>query len=175
MSVGDRDSALVTPLSVLRFLAGQRPRVYLVLQSLLYRYASFLLSHHWSALVPGAYLWDDKLYAMIKRDFRQPVLKGASEDTKAEPDRRESEWVEIIEHFYRLTHEIAHEFRSRFGQATFLSLDGRQISVLPVADDLGYKVITLVAGSPPEGAKAFCLAAGGTTRCSQASTTDDGV
>ena len=152
---GDRGSALVTPLSVLRFLAGQRPRVYLVLQSLLYRYASFLLSQRWSALVPGAYLWDDKLYTMIRRDFRQPVLKGVSEHATAEQNRHESEWVEIIEHFYRLTHEIAHEFRSRFGQAAFLSLDGRQMSVLPVADDLGYKVITLVAGSPPEGAKAL--------------------
>ncbi|MBV7515873.1 MarR family transcriptional regulator [Pseudomonas sp. PDM25] len=152
---GDRGSALVAPLSVIRFLAGQRPRVYLVLQSLLYRYASFLLSQRWSALVPGAYLWDDKLYAMIRRDFRQPVAKVTGEDTPAETERREGEWVEIIEHFYRLTHEIAHEFRSRFGQATFLSLDGRQMSVLPVADDLGYKVITLVAGSHPEGAKAF--------------------
>ncbi|VVP61627.1 hypothetical protein PS870_06386 [Pseudomonas fluorescens] len=152
---GDSHSALVTPLSVLRFLAGQRPRVYLVLQSLLYRYASFLLSQRWSALVPGAYLWDDKLYAMIRRDFRQPVLKGGSEHATAEQSRHESEWVEIIEHFYRLTHEIAHEFRSRFGQATFLSLEAAQMSVLPVADDLGYKVITLVTGSPPEGAKAF--------------------
>lgn len=152
---GDRGSALVTPLSVLRFLAGQRPRVYLVLQSLLYRYASFLLSQRWSALVPGAYLWDDKLYAMIKRDFRQPVLKVTAEHATTEQSRQESEWVEIIEHFYRLTHEIAHEFRSRFGQATFLSLEAAQMSVLPVADDLGYKVITLVAGSPPEGVKAF--------------------
>lgn len=152
---GDRDSALATPPSVLYFLVGQRPRVYPVIQSLLYRYASFLLSRRWSDLVPGAYLWDDKLYAMIRRDFRQPVAKVTGEDTPAETERREGEWVEIIEHFYRLTHEIAHEFRSRFGQATFLSLDGRQMSVLPVADDLGYKAITLVVNSSPSSAKAF--------------------
>jgi hypothetical protein len=79
----------------------------------------------------------------------------AGEDATAEPGVWEAEWVEIIEHFYRLTHEIAHEFRSRFGQASFLSLDAVQMSVLPVAEDLGYKVITLVVNSPPAGAKAF--------------------
>jgi DNA-binding Lrp family transcriptional regulator len=154
-SSGRSDWESSTPLCVIRFLMGQRSRVYPVLQIRLYRYASFLLSHHWRALVPGAYLWDDKLYAMIGNDFRQPVPKVASEDNTAEPDRREAEWVEIIEHFYRLTHEIAHEFRSRFGQATFVSLDGRQMSVLPVADDLGYKVIVLVVRSSSTDAQEF--------------------
>ncbi|AZE62729.1 MULTISPECIES: hypothetical protein [Pseudomonas fluorescens group] len=146
-SRGRSDWELSTPLCVIRFLMGQRPRVYPVLQVMLYRYASFLLSQRWSDLLPGAYLWDDELYAMIRRDFRQPVPKAAGEDTTAEPGSREDEWVEIVEHFYRLTHEIAHEFRSRFGHASFLSLDGVQMSVLPVADDLGYKAITLVVGS----------------------------
>lgn len=88
-----------------------------VLQSMLYRYASFLLSRHCSALLPGAYQWDDELYEMIKYDFLQPVSKVAGEDATAEPGVWEVEWMEIIEHFYKLTHEIAHEFRSRFGQA----------------------------------------------------------
>ncbi|SDV01002.1 hypothetical protein [Pseudomonas mucidolens] len=154
-SSGRSDWELSTPLCVIRFLVGQRSRVYPVLQSMLYRYASFLLSRHWSALFPGAYLWDDELYAMIRSDFRQPVMKVAGQDTTTDPDGREAEWVEIIEHFYRLTHEIAHEFRSRFGQAGSLPLDGVQMSVLPVADDLGYKAITLVVNSPPASAKTF--------------------
>ncbi|WP_167368579.1 hypothetical protein [Pseudomonas frederiksbergensis] len=146
---------MVTPLSVIRFLMGQRARVYPVLQSMLYRYASFLLSRHWSALLPGAYLWDDELYEMIRRDFRQPEPKGVGKGGTAEPDCWVPEWVEIIEHFYRLTHEIAHEFRSRFSQASFLSLGAVQMSVLPVADDLGYKVITLVVSPALIDAKAF--------------------
>lgn len=154
-SRGRSDWELSTPLCVIRFLMGQRSRVYPVLQIMLYRYASFLLSHHWRALLPGAYLWDDRLYEMIRRDFRQPVMKVVGQDTTTDPDGRDAEWVEIIEHFYRLTHEIAHEFRSRFGQASFLLLDGVQMSVLPVAEDLGYKAITLVVNSPPAGAKAF--------------------
>lgn len=154
-SSGRSDWDLSTPLCVIRFLVGQRLHVYPVLQIMLYRYASFLLSRRWSALLPGAYLWDDELYEMIRRDFRQSVPKVVGDDTTAEPGSREDEWVEIIEHFYRLTHEIAHEFRSRFGQASFLSLDGVQMSVLPVADDLGYKAITLVVNSLPASAKAF--------------------
>lgn len=154
-SSGRSDWELSTPLCVIRFLVGQRSRVYPVLQSMLYRYASFLLSRHWSALLPGAYLWDDELYAMIRSDFRQPLPKVAGEDAIADSGIREAEWVEIIEHFYKLTHEIAHEFRTRFGQASFLSLDAVQMSVFPVAEDLGYKVITLVVNSPPEGEKAF--------------------
>ncbi|MBD8557106.1 hypothetical protein IFT91_00425 [Pseudomonas fluorescens] len=154
-SSGRSDWELSTPLCVIRFLVGQRSRVYPVLQSMLYRYASFLLSRHWSALLPGAYLWDDELYAMIRSDFRQPLPKVAGEDAIADSGVREAEWVEIIEHFYKLTHEIAHEFRTRFGQASFLSLDAVQMSVFPVAEDLGYKVITLVVNSPPEGEKAF--------------------
>ncbi|MCO7036126.1 hypothetical protein NAG83_06380 [Pseudomonas carnis] len=143
---GRSDWELSTPLCVIRFLVGQRSRVYPVIQIMLYRYASLLLSQHWSAFLPGAYLWDDELYAMIRRDFRQPVPKVGGDNTTAEPGSREDEWVEIIEHFYRLTHEIAHEFRSRFGQAGSLSLDGVRMSVLPIADDLGYKAITLVVG-----------------------------
>lgn len=152
---GDGDSDWVTPLSVIRFLAGQRARVYPVLQSMLYRYASYLLSQRWSDLLPGAYLWDDRLYAMIRGDFRQPVPKVTGEDTTAEQDSLDADWVEIIEHFYRLTHEVAHEFRSRFSQATFLPLEAVQMSALPVADDLGYKVIALVLSPAPSGAKAF--------------------
>lgn len=153
---GDRsDRELSTPMPVIRFLVGQRFRVYPVLQSMLYRYASFLLSERWSALASGAYLWDEKLYAMIKRDFRQPVPQETGEDIAVELDRWESEWVEVIEHFYRLTHEIAYEFRRRFGQAAFLSLDAVQMRLLPVADNLGYQVIALVVRSPLKDAPEF--------------------
>lgn len=152
---GARHPDSVTPISVARFLVGQRPRVYAVLQSMLYRYASFLLSHHWRALLPGAYLLDDRLYEMIKLDFRKPVLKLTGENVVAEQAKLDAEWVEIIEHFYTLTHEIAHEFRSRFGQATFLQFESAQMSVLPVADDLGYKVIAMVLRSTSSGAEGF--------------------
>lgn len=150
---GDRGCTPVTPLSVIRFLQGQRSRVYPVLQVMLYRYASFLLSHHWCALLPGAYLWDDQLYAMISTDFRKPVAQVAS--GSAGEARLDAEWVEIIDHFYGLTHEVAHEFRSRFVQASSLSLDTVQMSILPVADDLGYKVITLVIKSAAPAKEAF--------------------
>ncbi|OKA19234.1 hypothetical protein BOH74_18845 [Pseudomonas versuta] len=145
----------VTPISVIRFLVGQRPRVYSVLQIMLYRYASLLLSHHWRALLPGAHLWDDGLYEMIKLDFRKPVLKVVGEGATSEQDRLDAEWVEIIEHFYKLTHDIAHEFRSRFGQASFLQFASAHMSLLPAADDLGYKVISMVARLSPVGSKEF--------------------
>lgn len=92
---------------------------------------------------------------MIKLDFRKPVLMVPDESAAAEQARLDAEWVEAIEHFYKLAHDIAHEFRSRFGQATFLQFDSVQMSLLPVADDLGYKVITMVVSSSPVGSKEF--------------------
>jgi DNA-binding HxlR family transcriptional regulator len=148
-------SKVMAPLSVIRFLMGQQPRIYPVLQTMLYGYASFLLSHHWLALMDSVYLRDDKLYAMIEGDFRKPVPSLIGEGTAAEQASLDTEWAEVIKYFYRLTHEIAHEFRSRFGQATFLPLDAVQMSVFSGARGLGYEAIAMVVKSPPAGTKAF--------------------
>ncbi|MEO8488609.1 hypothetical protein [Pseudomonas sp.] len=144
----------VTPITVIRFLAGQRRRVYPVIQVMLYRYASFLLSRHWATL-PDGYFEDISLYEMIKLDFRKPALKVAGEDSPAEQDRCEVEWVEIIRYFYTLAYDIAQAFRSRYAQATFLRFDSVQMSLIPVADDLGYRVITMVVRSPSKAAREF--------------------
>lgn len=147
--------APTTPISVIRFLGGQQARVYAVLRTMLYRYASFLLSRHWAALTSGGYLQDNQLYEMIRLDFRKPVLTNASEGSTAQQSRIDSEWLEIIEHFYTLAHEIALEFRSRFGQANSLDFESTQMSMLPVVGHRDDKAIVMVMSPSLVGAKEF--------------------
>ena len=130
-----------TPAAFLDFLNGTKGRALLpVLQIVLYRYASYLLSSHWSALKLDAAIEDDSLREDIRNDFRE--------------SKAGIEWDVVVNHFYRLAISIAKVFRSRFSQAARIDSANAGFSILPVAQDLGYDVITLLVwpAQPEQGA-----------------------
>lgn len=133
-------NASTTPRPVVRFLWRQRPRVFAVLQLLLSRYASYLLSHHWSALGAHVSHIDDELRKMISRDLRKPAPSSP-----LDAELGESGWEVIIEHFRELTVELAKEYRSRFQETSEVFFDWLELCVIPVPAERGYEAITLLA------------------------------
>lgn len=102
-------SASMTPRPVLRFLCRQRPEVFAVLQLLLSRHASHLLSRHWSSFDAPAGHIVDELRMLICRDLRKPAPISP-----ADAECGERDWQAIIEHFCELALELAEEYKSRF-------------------------------------------------------------
>lgn len=140
-----------TPPSVIHFLAGQRRAVFVVLQLMLYRYAAYLLSHHWNKLVAGKGLADSKLWGMIEEDFRQPPSDDIDDGLSMH------DWDQVCGHFYKLAMEVACEFRSRFSQANWIDFSTVDVCILPTADDLGYKAITLMLRPAPSHLDRFAV------------------
>ncbi|MFL1492153.1 hypothetical protein [Pseudomonas antarctica] len=137
----------MTPRPVLRFLWRQRPEVFVVLQLLLSRYASYLLSHHWSNLETPALHVNDELRRMICSDLRKPAPS-----TPLDAERGEGDWQVIIEHFCELVLELAEEYRSRFEQADWIFFEWLEFCIIPVSDVKAYEAITLlVLGSTEQG------------------------
>ena len=130
-----------TPQAVIRFLAGQKIEVFEVLQHMLLRHASDLLSRHWFDLGNGVQIDAGWLEENIAAALRKP---SAFEEEQAETELRE-----VVEHFCRLVFEMAQEFRSRFGQANWVGFEPGCLSILPASAGAGYKVITLVLQPPP--------------------------
>lgn len=142
----------MTPRPVLRFLWRQRLEVFAVLQQLLSRYASYLLSHHWSNLGTPAVHINEELRKMICNDLRKPAPLSPIDAERAERD-----WQEIIEYFSEMALELAEEYKSRFEQAPWIFFELLDIRILPVPDKHGYEAITmLVRGSPEK----LCLILG---------------
>ncbi|WP_122425023.1 hypothetical protein [Pseudomonas viridiflava] len=133
-------NAITTPRPVVRFLWRQRPQVFAVLQLLLSRYASYLLSHHWSALGAHAGHVDDELRKRISRDLRKPAPSSP-----LDAELGESGWEVIIEHFRELAVELAKEYRSRFQETSEVFFDWLELCVIPVPAERGYEAITLLA------------------------------
>ena len=133
-------NASMTPRPVVRFLWRQRPAVFAVLQLLLSRYASYLLSHHWSALGANASHIDDELRKMISRDLRKPAPSSPLDS-----ELGESGWEVIIEYFRELAVELAKEYRSRFEETSEVFFDWLELCVIPVPAERGYEAITLLA------------------------------
>ena len=130
-----------TPQAVIRFLAGQKIEVFEVLQHMLLRHASDLLSLHWFDLGHGEQVDAGWLQQNIAAALRKP---SALEEGQAE-----TELGEVVEHFCRLVFEMAQEFRSRFGQANWVGFEPGCLSILPASEGAGYNVITLVLQPPP--------------------------
>ena len=130
-----------TPQAVIRFLAGQKIEVFEVLQHMLLRHASDLLSRHWFDLGNGVQIDAGWLEENIAAALRKP---SAFEEGQAKTELRE-----VVEHFCRLVFEMAQEFRSRFGQANWVGFEPGCLSILPASAGAGYKVITLVLQPPP--------------------------
>ncbi|MFL1552992.1 hypothetical protein ACI77I_28610 [Pseudomonas sp. D47] len=133
------NSASVTSRPVLRFLWGQRPEVFVMLQLLLSRYASHLLSRHWSRFGAPAGHVIDELRLMICGDLRKPAPTSPAD---AECGVRD--WQAIIEHFCELALELAEEYMSRFEQVSQVFFDWLDLCVIPVPAERGYDVITLL-------------------------------
>lgn len=137
----------MTPRPVLRFLWRQRPEVFAVLQLLLSRYASYLLSHHWSTLGAPAGHVDNELRKMICSDLRKPAPS-----LPLNAERGERDWQVIIEHFCGLALELAEEYKSRFEQADWIFFEWLELCIIPVSDVNAYEAITLlVLGSTEQG------------------------
>lgn len=133
------------PNPVLRFLWRQRPEAFAVLQLQLSRYASYLLSHHWSTIGTSTDHVDDELREMICSDLRKPAPSSPLDAERAERD-----WHEIIEHFRKLTWELAEDYKSRFEEAPWIFFELLDIRILPVPDKRGYEAITLLVRGSSE-------------------------
>ena len=142
----------MTPRPVLRFLWQQRPEVFAVLQLLLSRYASYLLSHHWSNLGTPTVHVNDELRKMICSDLRKPAPS-----LPLDAERGERDWQEIIEHFRELALELAEEYKSRFEQAPWILFELLDMRILPVPDGRGYEAISLLVRG---GSDQCCLIVG---------------
>ncbi len=143
--------SIETPLGVIRFLAGQRRAVFVVLQLMLYRYATHLLSGHWNLLATEKVPADTRLWGMIEECFRQPPSGGCDGELSRH------DWDQVCGYFYKLAVEIACEFRSRFDQSNWIDFDSVNVCILPTADDLGYKAITLMLRPAPSHLDRFAV------------------
>lgn len=132
-----------TPAAVIRFLAGQEPAVFTVLQLQLLHYASDLLARCWSGLGAEHGVDEAWLRDRIARDLRKP---SRPDGDQGEAD---GEWQVVISYFCRLVFEIARDYRWRFGQADWIGYDSGDVSILPVLQDTGYWIITLLLRPPP--------------------------
>ena len=146
-----------TPNSLVSLLAGQQSRVFLVFQNLLYRYASRLLSCHWQKLAADLPVEDSELIAWIANDFIKFPKSGPAVENDLEheagPDDVEASFLkdgpdgaadQTCAQIYELALEVAHEYRSRFGQVNWVDFATADIRILPTMDDLGYRAITIL-------------------------------
>lgn len=135
---------LTAPVSVLRFFSGQKRAVFTQLQHLLNRYASRLLTLYWQSLIDEAPVDDVELRGQVNADLRRPEPAGKCE--VAVGPRREAcvDFGQVCEYVYSLAVEVAREYRARFGQADWVVFSDAEIRILPTADDLGYRAITIM-------------------------------
>lgn len=146
-----------TPASLLRLLAGQPPKVFFLLQHLLCRYASHLLSRHWQKLASDKPIEDAELRAWIERDFiKVPKHAQATEiDPEQEAGRGGAmasdlkdgaggEAGQTCACIYALVMEIARDYRARFGQADWVDFEAADIRILPNMSYFGYRAITIL-------------------------------
>jgi len=145
------------PNCLVRLLAGQQWRVFLVFQNLLYRYASRLLSCHWQTLAADLPVDDSELIAWIANDFIKFPKSGPAIENDPEyeagPDDVEASFLkdgaggaadQTCAQIYKLALEVAHEYRSRFGQVNWVDFASADIRILPTMDELGYRAITIL-------------------------------
>jgi hypothetical protein len=134
------------PWTVIQFLWRQRRGVFNAVQLHLAKYASYLLSSHWSNLGGHTGRIDgEALRKMISSDFRKPTASPP-----ADAERVEREWQEVIEYFCELVFEMAEDFKSRFEQAPWVFFELLDIRILPVPDKHGYEAITLLVRGSSE-------------------------
>lgn len=127
-----------SPVPVVKFLAGQNERVFAVVQVMLFRYVSYLLTNHWKDLGGGRPVARETVSGLISRDFRQP-----DEDC---------EWSAILDHFYERAIEIAEDFKDRFSQVPNVEFAAVEICIIPPALHQDYKTITMAVWQLREGA-----------------------
>lgn len=150
-------SGIETPVSLLRLLAGQPPKVFFLLQHLLCRYASHLLSRHWQKLASEKQIEDAELRAWIEKDFIKAPKSAQARKVDIEPEAgicgeaashlRDSmgrEAKEACAHIYVCAMEIARDYRARFGQANWVDFEAAHIRILPIMSDIGYRAITIL-------------------------------
>lgn len=165
-----RESGVVlVPVGLAQIWAGQRQPVFFLLQHLLYRYASHLLSHHWRRLASDVPIEDAELRALIKSDFvrnRNPMVAeergGLMEESDSEvatesTDGTDSNAKQVCSSIYTMAMEVAHEYRARFGQLNWVDFEAADIRILPAMDDLGYKSITIMLQPAPVGLGRFSV------------------
>jgi hypothetical protein len=116
-----------------------RPEVFVLLQLLLSRYASPLLSRHWSSFDAPAGHIVDALRLMICRDLRKPAPTSP-----ADAERGARDWQAIIECICGLALELAEEYKSRFEQASQVFFGGLELCIIPVLAERGYEAIALL-------------------------------
>lgn len=134
-----------TPWAVTRFLAGQRGVVFSLLQIMLLQFASELLARHWRELGAEDFVDDGWVRERIEEHLRKPsTFEGGQDDA----DR---EWKAVIAYFHGEVLKIARDYRSRFEQAGWIEFDSGGLSILPILQDEGYTIITVLLQQPPEG------------------------
>lgn len=143
----DKKTGLIevtTPATVLCFFSGQKRAVFAQLQLLLGRYASRLLSLYWQSLVEEAPIEDAELRRRIKADLRRPESAGKGEMAIGPGGEACIDFDQVCGYVYSLAVEVAREYRARFGQADWVGFSDAEIRILPTADDLGYRSITIM-------------------------------
>ncbi|NMY75870.1 hypothetical protein [Pseudomonas sp. WS 5071] len=133
-----------TPGAVIRFLAGQKIEVFELLQHMLLRHASDLLSRHWLDL--------DRVHPIDAGWLLANIAAALRKSLALEDGQANTELEEVVEHFGRLVFDIAREFKVRFDQVTWIGFEPGCLSILPASANAGYQVITLVLQPPPLGA-----------------------
>ncbi|WP_131187617.1 hypothetical protein [Stutzerimonas kirkiae] len=132
-----------TPLAVIRFLAGQKGVVFRLLQFMLLQYASELLARHWHEIGTKDFVDDGWVRERIEGNLRKPSTPEGGQDDA------DKEWKAVIAYFHGEVFKIARDFRSRFGQADWIEFDSGGLSILPVLQDTGYSIITVLLQPPP--------------------------
>ncbi|WHL27444.1 hypothetical protein QJS63_23940 [Pseudomonas juntendi] len=133
-----------TPSAVIRFLAGQRSRIFRLLQFVLLQYASELLARHWRELGNKDFVDDGWVRERIEGGLRKPSTPEGDQDDV------EKEWKAVIDYFHGEGLKIARDYRSRFGQADWIEFDSVGLRILPVLQDTGYSIITVLLQPPLE-------------------------
>lgn len=132
-----------TPLAVIRFLAGRRRRIFRHLQIMLLQYASDLLARHWRELGTKGFVDDGWVRERIEGNLRKPSTPEGGQDDA------DKEWKAVIDYFHGEVLKIARDYRSRFGQADWIEFDSVGLRILPVLQDTGYSIITVLLHPPP--------------------------
>ncbi|OLU27377.1 hypothetical protein BVH03_14255 [Pseudomonas sp. PA15(2017)] len=133
-----------TPQAVIRFLTGQGGRIFRLLQIMLLQYASELLARHWRELGDKDFVDDGWVREKIEENLRKPSTPEGGQDDA------DKEWKAVIAYFHGEVLKIARDYRSRFGQADWIEFDSRGLSILPVLQDKGCSIITVLLRPPPE-------------------------
>ena len=130
---------------VAHFLRGQEDEVFDLLEVVLFRYASELLQRFWYELGVDRPIDTAGLHEQIFDDLQKPP---SEESTKVEADHR---WDTIISFFVRLVVDIAKDYRTRFGQASWIEYSPENLSILPVKQKTGQIIIAVVLVPVPRG------------------------